>query len=272
MSSGRWRRKGYRLVMAVSLICAVSGCGGAVDEAEAKEELSWALAGLAGSDAVTFEGAAALMLDGQTDARHSLYFGGSLEEHSRLSMYTLLPDEQGGGRLAQASVRTASAAPLYVNLKKTDGKWTGSAMEAEERRLAGFNPFKKLEELGAMKELKVAEEAGAGRGLRVLRVELPPEQARLTMKRELEAEMEGVLAAAKAGRNSLEPQLEALWKRERDHLSQRLEASEVGLVYHLTVDKKRNLPQRLTMRRTVVSPGGEAEEALVSEIDFYGYR
>lgn len=132
-------------------------------------------------------------------------------------------------------------------------------------------------------ETSVTEEAGAGRGTSVLRIELTPSEARKQLSAELEKEMQNLRPKVpESAENNAEADqavmkaLEKLWQKKNNELQQKLKQANVETVYHLTVDKKHNLPRRLTLNRKV-SYSGEMmnkseNETYVSKVDFTGYR
>jgi len=175
--------------------------------------------------------------------------------------------------------------PYYSQLEKKDGRWellTTENSSEEGNPLPALNPLKQLEELDAM-EKNVTEEAGAGRGTSVLRIELTPSEARKQLSVELEKEMQNLrpkgLESAEnstAADQAVAKALEKLWQKKNNELQEKLKQANVETVYHLTIDKKHNLPRRLTLNRKV-SYSGETtnksdNETYVSKVDFTGYR
>lgn len=257
----------------------------------AEEDLSLVLAGMDGSDEVAFEGAAGLLIGGRAIPESALYYGGRIEDHNKVSLHTLLPDEQGQPKAAgesgqQLLEQSHPAAPsYYTRLEKKDGEWAmlSAAPETmESNPLPALNPLQQLEELED-REKQVTEETGAARGTRVLRIELSPAEARKQLAAELEGKMQEIRPAVMNGKSQEgagEPPevmeaLNALWDQKNTELQQKLEQAEITSVYYLKVDTRYNRPKRLTWTRTVSYPGAqeaEDEEAYVTKVDFYGYR
>lgn len=280
-----WRKRNISSVLAVLLL---SGCGTMVGNSAA-EDLNLVLAGMDGSDAVSFEGAAALLVGGQTVSESELYYGGKIEDHNKVSLYTLLPDEAGGTRTAadnendlEKLEQSSAAAPAcYTRLEKKDGEWQlrpASVEPGEDNPLTALNPLRQLEELEQL-EKEVTEESGAAGGSKVLRIKLTPQEARRQLVAELEQEMEAI--RPEEGRDSAGQRAEVkaamndLWSQKENELQQKLAGAEISSVYFLKVDSKRNLPKRLTWTRTVSYPGSAqpaADETYVTKVDFYGYR
>lgn len=271
------------------LLC--SGCS-VIRDKPAKEDLSLALAGMAGSDEVVFEGANMLTRGGTTVPESLLFYGGTVEDHKKVKLYTLLPDKStiqktaaGGVKDLKNSTSTCALKPYYSQLEKKEGRWELQTTENTSEvgnPLPALNPLKQLEELESM-EKNVTEEAGAGRGTSVLRIELTPSEARKQLSAELEKEMQNLRPKVpESAENNTEADqavakaLDKLWQKKNNELQQKLKEANIETVYHLTVDKKHNLPRRLTLNRKV-SYSGEMmnkseNETYVSKVDFTGYR
>lgn len=282
----RWTALAFSLAI-YTLLC--SGCG-MLEDKPADQELSLVLAGMDGTDGVSFEGAAGLLVDGQAVAESSLYYGGKVTDHNKVSLYTLLPDKEGGSRAAARSdakklgaLGTTTAA-YYTQLEKKDGEWAmlaATPASAASNPLPALNPLRQLEEL-EKREKKVTERAKATRGTQQLRIELTPQEAKKQLSEDLQREMEAIRppGAGKQPKVSGTPQREAealtaLWEQKEAELQQRLEQTEVSSVYFLNMDVRHNLPKSLTWTRKVNYPGNGGsggEETYVSKVEFYGYR
>ncbi|WP_379153264.1 hypothetical protein [Paenibacillus sp. sgz5001063] len=285
-------RKVNRVVISTFLLCTaiLSTSCSALNDKPAAENLSLVLAGMDGSDGVTFEGASSLLLDGKPVPEAALYYGGTVADHNKVSLYTLLPDSRtprtavSGEKKNTLKSSSAGTPAYYSKLEKKNGKWTllsekGSAQG--KNPLPSLNPISQLEELENL-EKKVSEEAGAARGTRVLRIELSEAEANRQLTAELERQMdairpEGVTANHQMVDKGLEP-LQLLWEKKNNELHQKLQRASVKTVYYLKVDTKRNLPRSLTSSRTVSYPGvreasgNTAEENYLTQVNFYGYR
>ncbi|MNC16047.1 hypothetical protein D3C75_638930 [compost metagenome] len=281
----------YRCKSKVSFILALlllSGCG-PLNGKPAAQELNLVLAGMDGSDAVSFEGAAALLIGGQPVSESALYYGGKVEDHNKVSLYSLLPDEAGETKAAAEKglnrlEKSRSATPAYyTRLEKKDGEWQMQSASSEStvsNPLTALNPLRQLEELEQL-EKQVTEESGSPRGSKVLRIKLSSSEARRQLKADLEREMQAIRPDAEKPQDATEQRgevtsaMNALWAQKENELQQRLAEAEITSVYFLKVDTKRNLPKRLTWTRTVSYPGSAnpAEvETYVTKVDFYGYH
>lgn len=280
-------RTGFLALLTLSSL-AFCGCTVMKDK-PAAEDLNLVMAGMDGTDGVSFEGAAALLIDGKTVPESSLYYGGKVADHNEISLYSLLPDggqpapaaESGPHSLKQGS---GDAPVYYTRMVKEDGKWT---MKQASPALGGSNPLEALNPLRQLEELekldkKVTEEAGSARGTRVLRIELTAEEARRQLSAELTQKMQAIKPAARGDAavpadthaKALAAK-SALWEQKLTELQQRLNQADIRTVYYLKVDPKRNLPTRLTSNRTLTYPGkagATTEEAYITQVDFYGYK
>lgn len=287
MMNLRCVRTGILALLMLSSL-AFSGCAGVKDK-PAAEDLNLVMAGMDGTDGVSFEGAAALLIDGKTIPESTLYYGGKVADHNRVSLYSLLPDGGHPASAAESGPRSleqgSGDAPVYyTRMVKEDGKWT---MKQASPALGGSNPLEALNPLRQLEELekmgkKVTEEAGSARGTRVLRIELTAEEARRQLSAELEQKMQAIKPAARIGAAApADTQAKALatknalWEQKQTELQQRLNQADIRTVYYLKVDPKRNLPTRLTSNRTLTYPGkagATTEEAYITQVDFYGYK
>lgn len=263
-----------------------SGCA-AITDKPAAEDLNLALAGMDGSDAVSFDGASSLQLGGKAAKGSAIYFGGNVADHNQVNLYSLLPDGNKP-KVASTSAAEATGAPAYyAQLEKKDGEWTmlpQSVPVSGNNPLPALNPIRQLEELERL-EKKVTEESSAARGTRVLRIELTKDEARNQLTRELAQEMQAIRpdvpaqaqkAADKTGR--VRAAMLSLWEQKDRELQQKLKQVSVKAVYYLKVDTKRNLPKQLTWARTVSYPdtNGDfrkaADETYLTQVNFYGYH
>ncbi|MBW4083940.1 hypothetical protein [Paenibacillus sp. S150] len=268
-----------------SILC--SGCA-AGNKKSAAENLNLVLAGMDGSDGVTFEGSSSLLLGGKPAPEAAVYFGGTVADHNKVSLYTLLPDgdtpktavRSEGNKLKSSS---EGAPAYYTKLEKKDGEWallSEAGTAGGDSPLPALNPLRQLEELQSL-EKKVTEEAGAARGTRVLRIELSNAEANRQLATELTRQMEAIRPEAsasglKAADKGLES-LQLLWVQKNKELQEKLKQASVETVYYLKADTKRNLPKRLSCTRKVSYSGVQGaaaaeEEIYLTEVNFYGYK
>ncbi|MBT2287778.1 hypothetical protein J7E73_01290 [Paenibacillus albidus] len=283
-SAGSKRRIGG-LILAASIVCC--SCG-PMNDRPAQENLALALAGMTGSDGVTFEGGAVLLQGGKAFPGSTIYYGGHVMDHKKVSLFTLLPDERSSPAAAgtKALKQQQTTAPAYYSqLEKREGKWQpldNKTSAGENNPLPALNPLRQLEELERM-DKKVSEETGAANGTRVLRIELTAAQAHEQLAAELEQEMQALRperglsdAGAAAGRKQQAAEaMVALWEKRNSEMKLRLEQAEIKTVYHLTVDTRHSLPKRLAWTRVVSYPEAanrSADETYVMQVSFYGYR
>lgn len=255
----------------------------------AADDLNLVLAGMAGTDGVSFEGAAALLFNGRALEDSALYYGGKVEDHNKVSLYSLLPDGGEGLTAAEKGVthlneESSAGTTFYTRLEKKNGEWAllnTEAQSAERNPLPALNPLRQLEELQDS-EKTVTKGSGAPRGTEVLRIELSEAEAIKQLNTELNQEMEAIRPGqvnhegqAGGSDDGASEALLTFWEQKDRELKQKLEQASVKAVYYLKVDAKRNLPRRLTLTRTISYPGSEGrsnEETYVTQVDFYGYR
>jgi len=245
---------------------------------------------MVGSDEVTFKGTSMLTRDGKAMPETLLFYGGTLRDHAKVSLYTLLPDQSSNKQAAhglkevRSRASTSSMKPYYSQIVKKEGQWivqSSGDLAQEGSSLDVLNPIQQLEALEKLGK-SIREEAGAGRGTSVLRIELTPEEARGQLTAELEREMlrlrpETQLTSKSGtdGNLKVTEALTKLWERRNNELQEKLKDASVESIYHLTVDKKHNLPRRLTFNRKITYKGannGSSTETYASQVDFSGYR
>lgn len=282
-------RKGM-LALGLAMYCLICSSCSMLEDKPADQELGLVLAGMDGTDGVTFEGAVALLMDGQAVEESAVYYGGKVADHNKVSLYTLLPDEEGSPQTAarpdpeKLETMGAGSGTYYTQLEKIDGEWAMQAATPPSvagNPLPALNPLHQLEELES-REKKVTARGKAIRGIKELRIELTPQEAKKQLAEDLQREMQAIRPAGDSklqstSGNSKETAeaMAALWEQKNAELQLKLEEAEVTSVYFLKVDVKRNLPKRLTWNRKVSytgSGGSSGEETYVSKVDFYGYR
>lgn len=265
-----------------------NGCS-SLRDTTTEDNLSAVLEGMAGKDTFSFEGAATLLRGGEPLPNSTLYYGGEVKELTKLSLYTLLSDRSLSNNTASSGIKDLRnsgtlAQSYFSQLEKKAGKWELQAAThspQEFNPLPALNPLAQLEGLKEM-EKKVTEEVGAGRGTKVLRFELTPTEAKNQLTNELEQEMMVLRPELHAEeQDSAEDALKLtkarieLWQKKNNQLQQKLEQAKIEAVYHLTLDKKYNLPRKLSLNRKVSYPSESnksTSETYVTEVDFYDYR
>ena len=273
------------IVLAVAATCIFSGGCSRINQKPAGDYLNLALAGMAGSDGVTFEGATALLRGNEAKPYTSINYGGNVTDHSKVTLYSLLPDNPSSKSVttSKKALKNADKKTFYSRLEKKEGQWQvlSESNTLNETPSSRLNPLQQLDDLSRLSK-KVTEESGSGAGTRILRVELSPDAAREQLVKQLEQEMknlrtqsEAQLKAQMTGQPELRKNLDTFWRKKNEELKSRLANAQVKTVYHLKVDSRRNLPKRLAWTRTVSYPGDvqrALSETFVTQIDFYGYH
>lgn len=274
----------YRFILTSLYFLAVitmSSCR--LQEAKTGEEwFNQTWSGLAGVDALTFQGQAALWRGEQRVLEQNLSYTGKLDDHHRLTMRTVLSEgDPNKGSLLAFGERAGGV--YETKLQAIERRWhIVSDEEALGKGLARLNPLEQLEHIRkAGKSIKL--ESGAARGTKVLRIELDPKDALALIGGELEEEMSqvkqkwvGKLAKLPdAQRAKSTTQAERVWSAGHDQLIQMLNQAETEAVYHLTINAKTGLPVRLTSESRIayLSPqGASQQEVLRTDNRFAGYK
>ena len=279
-----------RITPLIVIVYCVScnGCS-SLRDTTTEDNLNVVLEGMAEKEVFSFEGAATLLRGGEPLPNSTLYYGGEVEELTKLSLYTLLSDRSLSNKTASSGVKDLKNSgslvqSYYSHLEKKAGKWE---LQAATHSPQEFNPLPALNPLAQLEGLKevekqVTEEVGAGRGTKVLRFELAPAEARNQLTHELDREMMILRPELhNDDQKSTEDELKLtkarieLWQKKNSQLQQKLEQAKIETVYYLTLDKKYNLPRRLTLNRKVSYPSESNKSAIetyVTQVYFYDYR
>lgn len=260
-------------------------CG--MNEAKTPEqwfEFTWS--GLAGCDALTFRGLAALQRGNGHGLEESLSYTGRLQEHRELSIRAEpAPNRTGNlsGRLQTAGLSQQSG--WEAKLRFENGNWLVQSddPDALQQGVVRLNPLDQLEEIRMATKKTITSESGAARGTKVLRIEMDPAEAGMRLKDRLLSEME---MTREGGNERLEhvpaerrervrSELSKIWAAGSDQLSAMLEQMNATVVYHLTIDRKSGLPARLTSETTLYylsTKGVPQREVLRTDNRFEGYK
>ncbi|WP_223066447.1 hypothetical protein [Paenibacillus caui] len=246
-------------------------------------DLTWT--GLAGADAFHIQGEAEIIQSGQSKAAHTFHYTANLDNHTELTIKTVPPFEVQGGGLNAAASKTVSGNTAKFHLedggrwvvlqdKKAVYPWSPSSSAVSR-----INPLAAIEELRSMQK-SIREEHGAARGTRILRIKPDSEQERLRLKNALEEEMFRLQSAWKMytkGKvaDSVKAEGDELLARSRRQMTGMLDTAKVNTVYHLTIDKRNNLPMRMTSETQITYRDGKGtlqRESLWNDAKFTGYR
>lgn len=260
-------------------------CG--MNEAKTPEqwfEFTWS--GLAGCDALTFRGLAALQRGNGHGLEESLSYTGRLHEHRELSIRAEpAPNRTGnlGDRLQTAGLSQPGG--WEAKLRFENGNWLvqSEAHDALQQGVVRLNPLDQLEEIRMAAKKTITSESGAARGTKVLRIEMDPAEASIRLKDRLLSEMELTREGGNEPlervpaerREQLRSELSRIWAAGNDQLSAMLEQMNATVVYHLTIDRKSGLPARLTSETTLnylSTQGIPQREVLRTDNRFEGYK
>ncbi|OIA98847.1 hypothetical protein AK95_16885 [Paenibacillus sp. LC231] len=274
----RMRRSRSVIGMVLFVFC-LTGCAWQ-EQLSAEESFNRALSGLSGVDNFSFRGEAAIRTGENGPFQQSLAFEGNLQHHTDLT----LSSRDKGTTIQKDKVSADSVYKsdgLTVALKRKEGKWsTLSSEHAEEMWITRLNPLELLEYIGKS-EKTVTQELGAARGTKVLRIELSPEAAANMVYGSLDEQMKALAARIERKGDPLysadpkvRKRLKAVWERDYNEMKNMLSKADAVSVSHVTINKKKQLPTKLTMERTlffVDEQGRTRTETLLSDVTFTGY-
>lgn len=263
----------------LSLTLCVQGCG--MEQLTAEESFNRAVAGLEGVDNFTFKGDVAIRNGNSGVFEQTVAVEGQLQNHNMLTLTT----SKSTPSSSTASVYSAgrlSMDGLKGKMKYEQGAWrplTNGYMNGDW--MTRLNPLEQLNYLGKS-DKKVTEGYSAARGTKVLRIELAPEASQKMMNEALNGQMKQLRNRMDQKGDELysddpkaRERLQAVWERENRELNRLLSKADVSTIFHLTVDKKTYLPQKLSSERKVSYKdftGRKRAESMVSDISFSEFR
>ncbi|RCX23037.1 hypothetical protein DFP94_101629 [Fontibacillus phaseoli] len=261
------------------IILLLSACG-LSDTKTAEDWFHYTWSGMAGCDSLTFRGSAAVFRGKNSKMEDSVNFTGQLKDHHQLSIRTVLPNSGAIDKNVGVRATGINPAAFKADLQWKGGGWSLKSNENDVllRGIARLNPLDQLEEIRAMKK-SITTEKGAGRGTRVLRIELDPEEAKHRLGVKLEGEMEVIRAdwkeqlaqVALDRRPKVESELRKEWSEGKDQMVSMLNQADAKVVYHLTIKRKSGLPVRLsseTELNYMNALGDQEREVLITDSRF----
>ncbi|SMF87986.1 hypothetical protein SAMN05661091_4048 [Paenibacillus uliginis N3/975] len=277
---------GYRTILRfrnmmfwLSLTLCVQGCG--MEQLSAEQSFNRAVAGLEGVDNFTFKGDAAIRNGDSGIFKQTVAFEGQLQNHNLLTL-TTAKSPPSSSTASTYSAGSMSMDGLKGKMKYEKGAWRPLASGYSNGDwMSRLNPLEQLQYIGDT-DKKVAEEYGAARGTKVLRIELAPEASRKMLSEALNGQMKQLRNRMDQKGDLLysdnakaRERLQAVWERENQELNRLLSNTDVSTVFHLTVNKKSYLPQKLSSERKISykDPSGRKwDETMVSDISFSEFR
>ncbi|WP_106768207.1 hypothetical protein [Paenibacillus faecalis] len=261
--------------IALSLMLFVQGCG--MEQLTAEQSLNRAIAGLEGVDRLTFKGEMAIRNGESGVFEQSVAFEGELKNHHLLTLTT----SKSASPVSSSSVYSAgntSMDGLKGTMKYEGGIWRPLADGySNDNWMSPLNPLEQLQMIGKSNK-KVTEESGAARGTKVLRIELDSKASRQMITEALNGQMQQLRNRMDQKGDALYPENEksrkrllAVWEKGNRELNQLLSKADVSTVFYLTINKKTDLPQKLSSERKVSyqdSFGRKHTESMMSNISF----
>lgn len=260
----------------------VTGCLSVNNGRTPEQYYNLALSAIAGKEEFRFYGMSALRLGGSGEFQQQVHFEGKLRGHDWLTVSTVIPADDDMKTAANTNVNAqADKSGLTENFYKLNGVWK-EGTDVMAGKTGRLNPLYRLEKLGKL-NMQMTLEKAAPRGTRTVRIKVSDEDAKKWLIADLRQEMDDVnrrfrrLAAKQplVKRSELEAELDAAWKKANEGLERRLDSAQVHTVYHLTVDERTLLPQRLSSETHTVYQEPFAsvqEESLVADTFFQDYK
>ena len=275
------------LLVLCFLLVTVPSCGMLKHDRTPEEVFSLALSGIAGKEALMFEGQVGLRRENNGMFENQFKFEGKLADHDRLTLQTRLPGAvtaAGSGINKNAVKNQGQPSGFSATYERKQGQWSALTPQHEPLRgsLSRFNPIDQLEKIDSMKKT-IQAEYGSGRQTRILRIEIAPEEAKNWAASQLSDEMSAIRAEYQnkanrvkgANKEKLEQELYKVWQQGEDTMQQLIQKAQVQTVYHLTVDRKTSLPMRLSSESQVKYTDNNSQskvEALVIDVNFKSYQ
>ncbi|CAM2822167.1 hypothetical protein PASE110613_02485 [Paenibacillus sediminis] len=234
--------------------------------------------GLAGVDSFTFHGQAAVRSEDTGIFDKSFSFSGKVNHHYRLSMQEvtngkMLSDNSFAASSGGHTIRTAYFLHQHGTWVPLEGN---ESMKTQT--LSRFNPLAQMDTLHRFHGY-ITEEMGAGRGTKVIRIELPAEEARKWIRDQLEEEMDQLrkqfINRSDEFSKKKRAELEAVWSDGKKELNSMLKQADAQAVFHLTIDSRTILPRKLYTEHRIsyTDPAGKRQhEMLLTEVHFGDYR
>lgn len=258
------------MVLWLVVVFCLQACDG--EKLTAEESFNRAASGLAGVDNLVFKGSAVIRSDGNGMNEELVAYEGQLQDHKMLTITTTSPSST---RIT-GKISLEGKSQQLVSYKARELPHAYGQSEAE-----WLNPLEQLEFVGES-DKKVTEESGAARGTKALRIELSSEASQELTKRALTGQM--LTLRSRMDRKGdvlytedpkVRAKLQNVWEKENQELSRLLSKSNVKMVFHMTINQKSYLPQRLSVERTITlvdTSGKPRVETFVSDTKFLEYR
>ncbi|OAB33828.1 hypothetical protein [Paenibacillus glacialis] len=275
MTYSVWKLRSW--ITVTGLCCLLSGCNFFSTNASPEEQFRVSVSGLAGSEALSFVGEAALRRNEQRQFEQHFSYKGQLTNHDELAMQSTVPLQTATkGSVTAVQKEKKNSSPIYADFRRMNGGWihTSSVIDQADQALVRFNPLDQLEEINGLNK-SITEEMGATRGTRVLRIELKSEDALQWLDKQLNSEMDGLREELDKQQTTyslkVRSELETIWSKGENQLQTMLKEAKVATVYHMTIDRRSNLPLRLTSESKISYldlEGNEQNEIVVNDVTF----
>lgn len=258
------------LTVCAAVLFGGTGCAHRHQE-DPKEIFQRALTGLAGKEELRFQGKAAIRTDDRGLFDDEYQYSGVLTNHNEVIIKS------------QLSPCGTDALTRSLTLKRKNKEWQVESGDGIKRAEIRWNPLAQLEAIEQIQNKTFRAEYGVPRGKQMIRIEIEGEEAITNLSNQLREEMEAIQSELPALTSSVPvgkrseclKELNALYEQQRSLLNDYLTRAQATLVYHLLIDKKTNLPLRLSSESEVhyEKAGGDAKkELLVTDVYFDHYK
>ena len=258
------------VILCAAVLFGGTGCAYRYQE-DPKEIFQRALTGLAGKEELEFRGKAAIRTDDHGLFDTEYQYSGALTNHNEVVIES---------QLSPSSTDTKTRS---LTLKRVNKEWKAESLDGTKPPLARWNPLAQLEAIEQTKNKTFRTEYGVPRGKQMIRIELEGEEAVTYLSNQLEEEMQELQSELPALTSSVPndkrseclKELNTLYEQQKSQLEDYLTRAQATLVYHLLIDKKTNLPLRLSSESEIhyeKAEGAPKKELLVTDVYFDHYK
>lgn len=263
----------YRFLIVI--LCIVSlfggtGCAYRYQE-DPKEIFQRALTGVAGKEEMKFQGKTAIRTSDRGLFDHEYQYAGTLTNHNQIVIES---------QLSPSSTDTITRSLTW---KRKNKEWQVESIDGPKSTAIRWNPLAQLEAIEQIEKKTFRAEFGVPRGKQVVRVELEGGEALIYLSDQLKEEMKELQSELPALTSSIPDdkrkecmkELNTLYNQQSRLLDDRLASAQATLVYHVFIDKKTNLPLRLSSESEIrykKDEGTARDELLVTDVYFDHYK
>ncbi|WP_454192001.1 hypothetical protein [Paenibacillus sp. Marseille-Q7038] len=257
------------VILCTAVLFGGTGCAYRYQE-DPKEIFQRALTGLAGKEEMRFRGKAAIRTDDHGLFDTEYQYSGTLTNHNKMVVES------------QLSPSSPDTKTRSLTLKRANKEWKVETLDGTKPAVVRWNPLAQLEAIEQINNKTLRAEPGVPRGKQMIRIELEGEEAVMYLSNQLEEEMQELRSELPVLTSSVPDdkrseclkELNTLYQQQKSKLDDYLTKAQATLVYHLLIDKKTNLPLRLSSESEIryQKAEGAAKELLVTDVYFDHYK